>query len=264
MKKFESKPKNGLLSPTLSSKGGEGERHFELISFSSDVELANAAGREWLDEIENANRGALPHHVALSGGRIARRFFQAVSELVKARSTNLGSVQFFWGDERCVPPNDAESNFAAARELLLEPLSVPEAQIHRVRGEAPPQLAAAEAEAEICRLVPLNGDGQPILDLIFLGLGEEGHVASLFPGESEAEILSKPVYRPVIAAKPPPHRITLGYRAIVAARQVWVLASGPGKENALRESLTSTGQTPLARVLKLRSHTRIFSDIHVE
>ena len=72
---------------------------------------------------------------------------------------------------------------------------------------------------------------------------------------------SRVIYRPVIAAKPPPHRITLGYPAIAAALQVWVLASGPGKENALRESLSPLGHTPLARVLRSRAHTRIFTDI---
>ena len=84
------------------------------------------------------------------------------------------------------------------------------------------------------------------------------------PGESEEAISSKAVYRPVIGVKPPPRRITVGYGAIAAARQVWVLAAGAGKENALRRSLAAGGQTPLARVLKLRAHTRIFTDIRLE
>ena len=92
-------------------------------------------------------------------------------------------------------------------------------------------------------------------------MGEDGHVASLFPGEPEEVMRSQAVYRPVIATKPPPHRITMGYSTIAAARQVWVLASGAGKEKALREALGPGGKTPLVRVLKLRSHTKIFTDV---
>jgi 6-phosphogluconolactonase len=99
--------------------------------------------------------------------------------------------------------------------------------------------------------------------LVFLGLGENGHVASLFPEESESEMADPAVYRAVVAVKPPPRRITLGYAALAAARQVWVLASGAGKEDALRDSLAPNGRTPLARVLQRRAQTRIFTDIRV-
>jgi len=238
--------------------------NFELISFRNDSELAKGAAGEWLKEIASANRRAIPHCVALSGGRIARKFFSAVAELVKAQTVSFNSVHFFWADERCVPPDDAESNFRLARELLFVPLKISENQIHRVRGEDSPEAAAREAEAEVCRIAPLNADGQPVLGLIFLGMGEDGHVASLFPVESGEVMSSKAVYQAVKnSPKLPPNRVTLGYAAIAAARQVWVLASGAGKQTALRGSLSPTGQTPLARVLRIRHQTKIFTDILV-
>jgi len=120
----------------------------------------------------------------------------------------------------------------------LAPLNIPGSQIHRVRGEDPPEAAAAKAEAELRQIAPLASNGQPVLDLIFLGMGEDGHVASLFPGEPEELMASNAVYRPVVAAKPPPHRITMGYPTIAAAGQVRVLAAGAGKEKALRDSLS--------------------------
>ena len=101
-----------------------------------------------------------------------------------------------------------------------------------------------------------------VLDLIFLGMGEDGHVASLFP-DAPPEILScaSPFLAIENSPKPPPRRITLSYAAIAAARQVWALVSGAGKQAALRESLRPGGQTPLARVLQSRSRTTIFCDI---
>ncbi len=235
--------------------------NFELVSFADDAQLAEAAADRWLKEIDQASRMDRGHCVALSGGRIARRFFSAAAGLAKARDLILSSVHFFWSDERCVPPSDLESNFAIARELLLGPLQVAGSQIHRIHGEEPPELAAAAAAADLCRIAPLSGAGQPVLDLIFLGMGEDGHVASLFPGESQEVMDGEAVYRVVTAPKPPPRRITIGYAAIAAARQVWVLASGQGKQDALRQSLAHGGPTPLARVLKLRSQTRILTDI---
>ncbi len=234
---------------------------FELISFADADELAKAAAAAWLKEVEAANDAGVAQLVALSGGRIAQDFFKETASQAQSGRISFDSVKFFWADERCVPPEDPDSNFRLARELLLVPLQIPDGQIHRIRGEVPSKVAAADAEAEIRHLAPLGAGGQPLLDLIFLGMGQNGHVASLFPGEPEAAIASKAVYRAVTADKPPPRRITLGYNAIAAARQVWVLVSGPGKETALAESLRTGGQTPLARVLRLRQHTRVFSDI---
>jgi 6-phosphogluconolactonase len=197
----------------------------------------------------------------LSGGRIAREFFAEIARQAAERS--ISSVHFFWADERCVPPTDPESNFAMANELLFQPLNVPAAQIHRLRGEGPEELALREAVNDILKVAPLNAERQPELDLIFLGLGEDGHVASLFPGEPEEVMNSPAIYRVVTAVKPPPRRITLGYATIAAARQTWVLASGPGKEKALRDSVSPGGKTPLARVLRLRPETKIFTDIEL-
>jgi len=234
---------------------------FELISFAMAEDLAKAAACAWLKEIEQASGKGGAYCVALSGGRIAGRFFSAATELAKAQRCAFDPVEFFWSDERCVPPADPESNFALAQERLFLPLAVPVRQIHRVHGEEPPPIAAAEAEAELRQMAPQSAGAQPVLDLIFLGLGEEGHVASLFPGEPEGLMASAAVYRPVVAPKPPPRRITLGYPVIAAARQVWVLASGPGKATALSASMNPESRTPLARVLQSRQHTRIFTDI---
>jgi len=230
----------------------------ELISSATDDALAGSVADRWLEELITRADNLTPYCVALSGGRIAKKFFAAVAKRAPARPV-FEQVHFFWGDERCVPPTDAESNFGLAKAGLLDPLAIAPDKIHRVRGEILPKWAAAEAEAEMCRIAPLNGAGQPVLDLVFLGMGEDGHVASLFPGVQEEA--SKSVYLPVVAQKPPPQRITLNFAVLAAALQVWVLVSGAGKERALRQSVSEDGGTPLARVLATRAKTMIFADI---
>ena len=233
-----------------------------LKQFLTDDALARAAAGAWLDLIQSANQTGNAHTVALSGGRITKKFFAETVQQSKTRVLSLAAVQFFWADERCVPPSDAESNYRLARESLFEPLDVPVANRHRVLGEEPPPFAATEAEAEICRLASLNNAGLPVLDLVLLGLGEDGHVASLFPNAGpERENSSHAFFAIEDSPKPPPARVTLSYAAIAAARQVWVLVSGSGKASALRDSLRVGGQTPLARVLNMRKETVIFTDI---
>ncbi len=237
---------------------------YELIAFPNSQMLARTAALAWIEEVETAVRAKKHYCVALSGGRIAQDFFSAAVEAARRRATCFDGVHFFWADERCVPPTDAQSNYHLARERLLEPLNIPAHQIHRVRGEDAPAVAADGAVADFCRVAPTNTHGQPVMDIILLGLGEDGHVASLFPGEPAAVADSPAVYRTVFnSPKPPPLRVTLGYGAIAAARKVWMLASGAGKEVPLRASLASDGSTPFARVLQARRDTRIFTDVLV-
>lgn len=236
--------------------------HYELIPFSNPDELARQVAQDWLAEVAAAQRAQKLHHVALSGGRITLKFFAAVIELVRAQSLSLEHVHFFWADERCVPPDDNESSYGVAHEAFFRPLNLPAANIHRVLGEHSPERASELANAEIRRVVSANSNGQPLLDLIFLGMGEDGHVASLFPDEPEAARNNPAIYRVIKnSPKPPPNRVTLGYGVIVAAKQVWVLASGAGKEAALQESLSPGGKTPLGRVIESRSGTKVFADV---
>lgn len=235
------------------------------LAFASAAELARAAAGAWLDEIEAANRAGKNHCVALSGGRIAQKFFTAVVEQNQTRKVSFAAVHFFWADERCVPPADPDSNFKLANELLLATLQIPENQIHRLRGEASPPAAVITAEAELRRIVPADQTGRPVLDLIILGLGEDGHVASLFPNAGpEITAGAAPFLVVKNSPKPPPRRISLSYAALQAAKAVWVLAAGAGKEEILQASLAAGGQTPLARVIRSRppaSPVKIFSDL---
>jgi 6-phosphogluconolactonase len=228
-----------------------------LERFSTPEALAVRAAEKWLDRLAKAQGAS--HYVALSGGRISRVFFAASAERIRKREISLNRTHFFWADERCVPPNHDESNFLLAYDQLLGPTRVPDANVHRIRGEEPQEVAAQRASEEILRVVPRNADGLPVLDIVFLGMGEDGHVASLFP-QSLINPLSG-IYVPVMATKPPPERVTLTYAVIEAAKEAWVMVSGAGKEEALCDSIAPDGKTPLAQVIRKRSLTRVLTNI---
>ncbi len=236
-------------------------KNVELISCADADELARRAAGAWLEVIASAGRAGKAHSVALSGGRITQKFFTAAVAQAKARAVSFRHVHFFWADERCVPPADADSNFKMAAELLFAPLNIAADKIHRLRGEDSPAVAAQSAEAELRGVAVSFKNRQPVLDLVLLGMGEDGHVASLFPGASAAVLdCATPFLVIENSPKPPPTRISLSYAAIAAAGETWVLASGTGKEAALRESLKPDGRTPLARVIRARP-VKIFSDL---
>ena len=236
---------------------------FELIRFPGPEDMARTVAAAWLAEIETAHRAGRSFSTALSGGRFVRSFFGHTADLARERETAWNQVHFFWADERCVPPDDPESNFKVAQETLFTRLNIPAVNIHRLRGELEPEEAARQANDELQKTVPANPTGLPVLDLVLLGMGEDGHVASLFPLAGPAVTNCTAAYLPVYdSPKPPPRRLTLSYPAIAGAREVWVLASGQGKADALQESLKEGGKTPLARVTREKSlfPVKIFCD----
>lgn len=233
----------------------------ELIPFPDTETLVQQVAGRWLDAVDAAAASGKPFHVALSGGRVAGRLMAAAHGLGTARGTRWDNVHFHWGDERCVPPDHADSNYKLAQSALLDPAGIVAARRHRLRGELPPEEAAHLAEVELARVTGTASGVVPVLDLVFLGMGEDGHVASLFPGAPEAVVTSTRWVIPVIGPKPPPQRLSLTFQVLAAAKEVWVLASGVGKEEALQESLRIGGSTPLAHLLSLRSRTRIMTDL---
>jgi 6-phosphogluconolactonase len=237
-----------------------------LRRLATPEEIARNAAADLAGLLLRRASVAEPFGLALSGGRIARTFYEALA-VIAAQRPLLKNVHFFWADERCVPPFDPENNYRIAREHLFQPLALSEQSavseecIHRIRGEIDPEYAVREAEAELCRLMPMTDAGQPILDLVILGMGEDGHVASLFPAEAPEMINDARVYRRVLATKPPPARVTLGYQPLLRAREAWVLTSGPGKAEALRRLLAGDQALPIARVVELRDRTTFYHDI---
>ncbi len=232
-----------------------------LESFPTAEAMASAMARRWVSQL--AGRSAPPYRVALSGGRVAGVFQREVARFALEQKLDWTGVEFFWGDERCVPPDHADSNFWVANEALLIPCGISHPCIHRLHGELAPTEACALATNEFRQFCPLNPAGWPVLDLVLLGMGEDGHVASLFPNTPPETAHSNQWVVPVIGPKPPPQRLSLTFGVLAAAREVWVLASGADKAPALTASLQTDGITPLAQLIKMRSQTEIAGEIAI-
>ena len=186
--------------------------------------------------------------VALSGGSTPRRLYELLASDEYRGALPWDEIEWFWSDERCVPPDDPRSNFRLAQEALLEGAGVAPAQVHRMYGELTPARAALAYEALVRERVPDHA-----FDLILLGVGEDGHTASLFPGHPALEEREQLV----IAVRGAdtidvPDRITMTLPLINRARSVLVLASGASKRRivqAVREdALAAAAHFPIARV----------------
>ncbi len=203
----------------------------EVVEDSAALARAAAARFACAFREAVADRGVFS--VALAGGTTPRGMHL---ELCAPAYDSLpwGAIEVYFGDERCVPPDDPESNCRAARAALLDPRRIENARVRRIRGEADPEQAAAEYDA----LLPAR------LDLVVLGVGEDGHTASLFPG---SPALREAVRRVVATEgpKPPRRRITVTPAVLAAARGLLVLVAGAGKSAAVARALEGP-EDPLA------------------
>jgi len=154
-------------------------------------------------------------------------------------------VRVAMGDERCVPVDDPESNWGQASAALLDHVPVPEANRLRPRGEAPAEVAAAEYEARL-RELPRGPAGLPRLDLVWLGVGPDGHCLSLFPGRPELAVRDRLAVAVHGAPKPPPDRVSLTLVALAGAERLLVLAAGKEKAAAVAGARAGDAELPIA------------------
>lgn len=199
--------------------------------FEAGAELVAHAAKEAVDE-----RGRFT--IALSGGSTPRNLYNLLATNART-SLPWDRMFFFFGDERHVPPTDKESNFRMANEAMLSKAPVPEANIFRVPAENPDATAVAEAyEQTLRKFFALEVGQVPVFDLILLGLGPDGHTASLFPGTQALAEKNRLVVSNWVE-KFNTHRITLTLPVLNAAREVAFLVSGTDKASALQAVLQS-------------------------
>jgi len=220
----------------------------EMVVLPSLAAVAAAAADAFVTAARHAVRQRGRFLVALSGGRTPHAAFHLLRAAPRVTQVAWERVEILWSDERAVPPDDPESNYGAARESLLVHLPGlrPEA-VHRMSGEGPDLDAAAWAYEDELRHLTGVGPGQvPVLDLIWLGMGVDGHTASLCPGDDALMITD----RLVVATWPPGYdtpRLTLTYPVLNAARQVTFLVVGAEKAETLA-AVRAGADLPAARV----------------
>lgn len=178
-------------------------------------------------------------HVALAGGSTPRSLYELLASEDFRHALNWGATHIYFGDERCVPPDHAESNYRMVCEALLKHVDIPAEQIHRIEAEREDRDAAARDYAEtLGTLLPgFPGGGPPRFDLVLLGLGTDGHIASLFPGTDALEERTHLVTA-VNVAKLDTWRISLTYPVIEAARQIAIMVAGEDKAGIVAEVLS--------------------------
>jgi len=184
--------------------------------------LERVATTRILQAAQQAIARAGAFHLVLAGGSTPRRIYRALSQ----SAADWSAWHVYFGDERCLSPADSERNSRMAADAWLDHVPIPPTRIHPIPGE----LGAAAAATAYAQTLGGLGD----FDLVLLGLGEDGHTASLFPGHDWGSAADAPDVLPVFAApKPPPERVSLSARRLSAARQVIFLVSGTGKQSAV-------------------------------
>jgi len=202
--------------------------------------LAAAAEREVLSLIALALRERGICALALSGGETPRALYRLLAETADADVPDWSRVHLCFGDERMVHPDDPASNYGMVRDELIAHIPLPAGNVHRIRGERPPDVAAREYAADLGRLLSRTGGK---LDIVLLGLGTDGHTASIFPGTDVVQERAQTV-RAVQAHVGP--RVTITLPVINGAREVLFLVSGGTKAETVRRILEpAPGETPL-------------------
>ena len=218
----------------MSTSQSPARRRIETLADSAAV--AQAAANLFVERARLAHANGHDFHVALSGGSTPRRFHALLAASPLREQVDWSRVQFFWGDERCVPPDDPESNYRMARETLLDAVSVTPAQIHRMHGEDDPAQAASAYEAEVRRVFGAAPDATPRFDLIYVGMGPDGHTLSLFPHTAALRVTNRLVTANVVPQLNTT-RITFTTTLANHAAQVAFVIVGADKADALAEVL---------------------------
>ena len=206
------------------------------IAIYPDTETLSQEAAQYIVRVAQESITAHRHFtLALSGGSTPKKLYGLLAEEPYRSQIDWTLVDIFWPDERCVPPDDAESNFLMAQQVLLSKIPIPANQIHRMPADQADRDAASYAYTLEMQQT-IGSEGVPSFDLIQLGMGPEGHTASLFPRQPSLHEQQRLVM-PVTVPKPPPPRLTFTPRLLNAAHHVLFLVTGAEKQDAVKAVL---------------------------
>jgi len=209
--------------------------------------LATAVAGELLARLADAQAGGTVPHLALTGGSIAEAVHRELARLAPGAEVDWSSVVVWWGDERFVAPDSPERNAGQARAAFLSAVGVAPENVH----EMPSTADAGDVDAAAAAYSETVREHGHDLDLLMLGVGPDGHVASLFPGFPQLDVEDRVAVGVTGSPKPPPERISLTFEVLNRARSVWFLVAGEEKAAAVASALaegTDRHDTPAAGV----------------
>ena len=208
----------------------------EIETFPSPDALAAAVAGRLVVRLTAAQAAGRTPAVGLTGGTIAVKIHEAVVAATEGHEdVDWSDVDFWWGDERYVPADDDGRNAKQAREAMLDHLDVDERRVHEMPASDGPHDSLDEAAEAYSEEVRQRGSGR--FDVLMLGLGPDGHVASLFPGSPQLDVDDTVAVAVTDSPMPPPERISLTYGALNRSAEVWFVVSGEGKAEAVAKAL---------------------------
>jgi 6-phosphogluconolactonase len=220
----------------------------EIRIFETPALLANSLADDIVRRIVASASREKPYSVALSGGSSPELLYSFLFDEF-ADSIPWEFVHLFWSDERCVPPDDADSNFGMVQKHLVQKTGLPSQNVHRIKGEGDPIIESARYSGELSSMLPMRNE-VPVLDLILLGMGEDGHTASIFPGRSDL-LSSERLCEVAVHPKTGQKRITLTLKVINNSEAVVFIVTGKNKAGVLSKILGNEAERmsfPVAHV----------------
>jgi 6-phosphogluconolactonase len=207
----------------------------EIKVFNNSSELAEELANEFQRYIKKLAETNRQINIALSGGNSPVAFFRRLGSYnaIDSRKINWDIIHFFWGDERCGPPNHENSNYGIAKKYFLRSLNIPDENIHRIKGEGIPSEEAQAYSDCLMSNVPLR-NSYPVFDWIFLGMGEDGHVASIFPDQLTL-LFSDKICETAINPQTRQKRITMTGKVLINARRITFIITGESKRQLVKE-----------------------------
>jgi 6-phosphogluconolactonase len=212
--------------------------------------LAAATAEQFVNLAKNSLDNDIQFSAVLSGGSTPQPTYRRITTSKSAQDLDWQKIHIFWGDERCVSPDHPESNYRMTKEAFLDHIPIPQVNVHRIRGEIQPPKAAKEYEV---LLREFFANRAPRFDLIFLGMGSDGHTASLFPNTSAVHESKRWVVANYVDAQFP-WRITITPSIINQALNVTFIVAGPGKAERLRQVLWGRHQPDSLPAQAVRPH----------
>jgi 6-phosphogluconolactonase len=211
-----------------------------LKIYLTDEQLAEDFALEIIQKIKNTSKSGRNFYLMLPGGNTPKILFEVLARQ-SGKISIWNDVQIYWGDERCVPPDHPDSNFGLAKSILLNSVSIPIENIHRIRGEESPEREAVRYAREIS-MVPLSVHGNPVFDLIINGIGEDGHTTSIFPNNMQ---LLRSFKLCEVSEHPLTHqkRITITGRVISSASSLAFLVTGKQKAKVIADIFRKTADS---------------------